>query len=88
MIAYPVTNKPYNFAITSTATACVSVAASYFLSTYLGLWGAALGTAFFEFIMMLYVLPDSCHLFGMKITELFANLKDDFAFIKKKVSKL
>ena len=87
MVAYSVTNKPYNFAIASTATACVSVVVSYFLAAHLGLWGAALGTALFEFIMMLYVLPDSCRLFGIKATDLFANLKEDFALIKKKFSK-
>ena len=87
MVAYPVTNKPYNFAIASTATACVSVATSYFFATHFGLLGAALGTAFFEFIMMLYVLPDSCHLFGMKIRELFAHFKEDYTLLKKKFCK-
>ena len=87
MVAYPVTNKPYNFAIASTATACVSVAASYFLAQHFELLGAALGAAIFEFIMMLYVLPDSCRLLGMKTRELFAHFKEDFALIKKKFCK-
>ena len=87
MVAYPVTNKPYNFAIASTTTACVSVFASYFLAQHFGLWGAALGAALFEFIMMLYVLPDSCRLLGMKTRELFAHFKEDYTLLKKKFCK-
>ena len=87
MVAYPVTNKPYNFAIASTATACGSVLASYFLAQHFGLLGAALGVAIFEFIMMLYVLPDSCRLLGMKTRELFAHFKEDYTLLKKKFCK-
>ena len=87
MVAYPVTNKPYNFAIASTVTACVSVAASYFLSTHLGLWGAVLGTALFEFIMMLYVLPNSCCLLGMRVIGILTHIKEDYLFFKEKFIK-
>ena len=87
MVAYPVTNKPYNFAIASTITACLSVAISYILSIYLGLWGAVMGVMLFELAMMIYVLPDSCRLFGMKSVELFAHLKEDSVLIKKKIFK-
>ena len=87
MVAYSVTNKPYNFAIASTTTACLSVATSYFLALYLGLWGAALGAALFEFIMTLYVLPDSCRLLGLKTRELFTHFKEDYALIKKEFRK-
>lgn len=84
MVAYPVTNKPYHFALASITTACLSVVVSYILSIYLGLWGAALGAMLFELVMMLYVLPDSCHLLGMKIIELFAYIKEDFTLMKKR----
>lgn len=84
MVAYPVTNKPYHFALASITTACLSVVVSYILSIYLGLWGAALGTMLFELVMMLYVLPDSCHLLGMKIIELFAYIKEDFTLMKRR----
>lgn len=84
MVAYPVTNKPYHFAIASITTACLSVVISFVLSIYLGLWGAALGTMLFELVMMLYVLLDSCHLLGMKIIELFAYIKEDFTLMKRR----
>lgn len=84
MVAYPVTNKPYHFAIASITTACLSVVICYILSIYLGLLGGALGIMLFELVMMLYVLPDSCHLLGMKIIELFAYIKEDFTLMKKR----
>ena len=87
MVAYPVTNKPYNFAITSTVTACLSVAASYSLSIIFGLWGAVLGAILFDFIMMMYVLPDGCRLLGMKVIELFTHIKEDYLFFKEKFIK-
>ena len=77
MVSYSVTNKPYHFAVVSTISACVSVVASYWLSMHLGLWGAVLGTTLFEFTMVLYVLPDSCNLLGIKIKDLFSHLKED-----------
>lgn len=87
MVAYPVTNKPYHFAVASIAAACLSVIVSYILSIYLGLWGASLGAMFFELVMMLYVLPDSCRLLGMKTAGLFTHLKEDSMLIKKKILK-
>ena len=85
MVAYPVTNQPYHFAIASTITASLSVIFSYVLSMYLGLWGVALGVLLFELVMMLYVLPDSCCLLGMKTAGLFSHLKEDSIRIKKKI---
>ena len=87
MVAYPATNKPYNFAIASTTTACLSVPISYILATHLGLWGAALGTLLFESIMMLYILPDSCRLLGMKVADIFTNIKEDLILIKNRRTK-
>jgi type III secretory pathway component EscU len=84
MVAYPITNQPYHFAVASITTACLSVVISFVLSIYLGLWGAALGAMLFELVMMLYVLPDSCHLLGMKIIELFAYIKEDFTLMKRR----
>lgn len=87
MVAYPVTNQPYHFALASIITACLSVVISYFMSQYWGLWGAALGTMFFELIMMLYVLPDSCHLLGMKAIELLNNMSEDLQCLRNKLCK-
>ena len=87
MVVYQVINKPYHFAIASTITASLSVGACYILAMYLGLWGAALGVLLFELIMMIFVLPDSCRLFGMKTIELFAHIKEECVLIKKKISK-
>jgi O-antigen/teichoic acid export membrane protein len=84
MVAYPVTNKPYHFAVASITTACVSVSFSYMLSVYLGLWGAALGVLLFELVMMLYVLPDSCGLLGMKTIDLLNNMSEDFLYLRNK----
>ena len=87
MVAYPVTNQPYHFAVASITTACLSVVISCIFSIYLGLWGATLGVLLFELVMMLYILPDSCRLFGMKTIELFMHLKDDCILIRKKICK-
>ena len=84
MVAYPVTNKPYHFAVASTITACLSVVVSYVLSFYLGLWGAAIGVMLFEFVMMLYVLPDGCRLLGMKPKEILSHLREDCFLLKVK----
>lgn len=87
MVAYPVTNKPYHFAIASITTASLSVVVSYILSVYLGLLGGALGIMLFELVMMLYVLPDSCRLLGMKAVELLNNMSEDFLFLKNRLCK-
>ena len=84
VVTYRMTNQPYHFAIMSTIAATVSVAGSYFLSFYLDLWGAALGTILYDIIMMFYVLPDSCHLLNMKVKDLFVHMKEDAAFLSKK----
>ena len=85
MVAYPVTNKPYNFALASTIMACLSVTISYLFSINLGLWGAVIGAILFELIMMIYILPDSCRLLDMKTVELFTYLKEDVMFLRKKI---
>ena len=87
MVAYPVTNKPYHFAFTSTITASLSVIFSYVLSMYFGLWGSSLGVLFFELVMMVCVLPDSCRLFGMKTIELFNKTSEDILYLKNKFCK-
>ena len=87
MVAYPVTNQPYHFAVASIITACLSVVICYILSIYLGLWGVSLGIMLFELVMMLYVLPDSCRLLGMNAIGLFSHLKEDSILIRKKLFK-
>lgn len=84
MVAYPITNQPYHFAIASITTACLSVVICYILSIYLGLLGGALGIMLFELVMMLYVLPDSCRLLEMKTIELLNNMSEDFLYLRNK----
>lgn len=85
IIVYSVTNKPYSLAVISIITACFSVIASYLLSIKFGLWGAVFGSILFELMMLFYVLPDSCTLLGMKVRDIFSYLKEDYAFIKRKI---
>lgn len=87
MVAYPVTNQPCHFAVASITTACLSVVISYIFSIYLGLWGASLGTMLFDLVLMLFILPDSCRLLGMKAPSLFTHLKEDSILIRRKIFK-
>ena len=84
IVAYSVTNKPYHFGFASIITACLSLAVSYLLSIHIGLWGAVMGTVLFDLIMMLYILPDSCHLLGMRIKDIFTHVNEDYLLIKNR----
>lgn len=84
VVTYRVTNQPYHFAIMSTMVACLSVGTSYLLSQYYGLLGAVIGAILYDFIMMLYVIPDSCRLLGIKPKNLFLNTFNDVKFLKDK----
>ena len=84
IVAYSVTNKPYHFGFASIITACLSLAVSYLLSIHIGLWGAVMGTVLFDLIMMLYILPDSCHLLGMRIKDIFTHINEDYLLIKNR----
>lgn len=81
IITYRMTNQPYHFAIVSILMACVSVGTSYILSIHLGLWGAAIGATLYDTVMMCYVLPDSCHLLGMKVKDVFSHQKEDILYL-------
>ncbi len=85
VVTYRMTNKPYHFAIMSTISACLSVGVSYILSVYYGLLGAALGTIVYDLIMACYVLPDSCHILGMKVKDLFCHIGEDKKVILEKI---
>lgn len=85
VVSYRITNQPYNFATVSIIATLVSISSSYFLSIYYGLTGATLGAIIFDIIMVFYVLPDSCHLLGMKTIDLFKHIKDDYNFLLKKI---
>lgn len=85
IVAYSVTNNPYNLAIPCLIVACLSVGISYVLSIYLGIWGAVFGAIMFDVIMMFYVIPDSSRLLGLKTIQLFSNIKEDLLFLKNKV---
>ena len=84
IVAYSVTNKPYHFGFASIITACLSLAVSYLLSIHFGLWGSVMGTVLFDLIMMLYILPDSCHLLGMRIKDIFTHINEDYSLIKNR----
>lgn len=86
IVAYSVTNNPYNLAIPCLIVACVSVGLSYIMSIYYGLWGAVFGTIIFDVIMMFYVIPDSSRLLGLKTNQLFSNLEDDILYLKNKLT--
>ena len=87
VVTYRMTNQPYHFAIMSTFSASISVGMSYILSKYYGLLGAAIGTLVYDCMMVFYVLPDSCHLLGMKTKELFLYVYEDYSFLKRKFLK-
>lgn len=87
IVAYSVTNKPYSFAIVSIITSCISVSVSYLLAIHLSLLGAVIGTTLFDFLMMLYILPNSCGLLGMKTEEIFTRIKEDYSLIKNRYIK-
>ena len=86
VVTYRMTNQPYHFAVMSTLMSAVSVLLSYFLAGRWGLIGAAVGSSLFEFVMMLYILPDSCQMLGIRVSDLFIHVKEDWAFLKQKVS--
>lgn len=70
-IVYRMINRPYHLAVVSTITAFVSVGITYILSSRYGLIGAAVGCTFFELVMAIYVLPDSCNLLNIKMSDLW-----------------
>lgn len=85
VVSYRITNQPYHFATISIIATLISISSSYFLSIHYGLTGATIGAILFDIIMMFYVLPDSCHLLGMKTIDLFKHVKDDYHFLLKKI---
>ena len=84
---YRMANKPYHLAVLGVGSACFSIIVSYILSFYFGLTGVVLGATLFDFIMMLYVLPDSCHMLNMKFGDLFIYVSNDYSFLINKIKK-
>lgn len=84
---YRMVNKPYHFAMITTLMAVVSILVSYILSGYYGLWGAAMGTVVFELVVALYVLPDTCKLLNMRMSDLYTHVGEDWRMIYKKLQK-
>ena len=66
-------NKPYPLAISGIISAAISVSLSYFCCKLWGLMGAALGSLIFEIIMILYILPASCKLIGIRLRDIVRN---------------
>lgn len=87
VVTYRVTNQPYHFAIMSTIVASLSVSISYFLAQNYGLFGAVIGAVSYDFVMMLYVLPDSCGILNLNTSNIFYDLKNDIIFLKRKFIK-
>lgn len=87
-VTYRMTNQPYHFAIMSTFTAILSVGISYILSLHMGLTGAAIGAVLYDLIMAFYVLPDSCHILGMKVKDLFSHIGEDKQLLLEKIKKI
>ena len=85
IVAYSVTNNPYNLAIPCLIVALLSVALTYVMSRFCGLWGAVFGAIMFDVIMMFYIIPNSSRLIGLKTSELFCNLKEDIIYIRNKI---
>lgn len=85
VVTYRMTNQPYHFAIMSTLSACISVGCSYFMSLSWGLLGASIGAVIYDAIMMFYVLPDSCHLLGLKVKDIVIPFKQDYIILRDKL---
>ena len=84
-VAYRMTNQPQHYAIASTLTAFISVVLCYILSDIYGLVGSAFATVVFEFIMAIYILPDSCRLLNLRVSDLFMHIPEDFRVIKRAI---
>lgn len=83
VVSYRMTNQPKHFAIASTSMACLTILVCYTASKAWGFNGAALATTLFETAMAIYILPDSCKLLGMKITDLF-RFRNDYHIRQRK----
>lgn len=86
VVSYRMTNQPKHFAIASTSMACLTILVCYTASKAWGFNGAALATTIFETAMAIYILPDSCKLLGMKITDLF-KFRKDYHILSGKIKK-
>jgi O-antigen/teichoic acid export membrane protein len=64
-------NKPYQLAVSGVISAVIAIFFSYLCAKIWGLTGAAIGSFIFEVLMMIYILPASCRLMGVKIFDLF-----------------
>lgn len=78
-------NKPYEFTIAGVVVALIAVVASYFLSMYFGLTGAAMGGLLLDLILFFYVLPRSCNIIEQPLGTILVDTVNDFKlFLKKK----
>jgi hypothetical protein len=78
------TNQPYHFAVASLLMSTVSVGMSYVLSQWFGMMGVVIGAVLFDLVMAFYVLMDSCHILGIKVSNLFSVPKQDILYFKQK----
>jgi O-antigen/teichoic acid export membrane protein len=67
-------NKPYEFTIAGVIAAVLSVTISYFLSSALGLTGAAIGSLFLDISLFAYVLPRSCVIIKQPLKLIFVDV--------------
>jgi O-antigen/teichoic acid export membrane protein len=75
-------NKPYKYTIAGFFCAILSVASSYFLSTFLGLFGAAIGSFLLDFLLTFYVLPNGLKQIGQSYKTIFSDIFEDLNSFK------
>jgi len=64
-------NKPYKFALAGLIGSLIAVVLTYYLSLQFGLAGAAAGYLFLDLAMALYILPASCGMLNMRLSDFF-----------------
>lgn len=65
-------NQPYRFAMYGVVCASLSTLISYVLSYQLGIMGATIGYVLMDILMSLLVLPNSCKILKVSISELLS----------------
>ncbi len=81
-------NKPYRFALAGLIGSLIAVALTYYLSLQFGLAGAAVGYLFLDLAMALYILPVSCRILNMSLSDFFKHGSKEtlmlFSAVKKR----
>lgn len=78
---FKATNSPYKFSFIGLIFSIVSVCVTYFLTTYLGLIGAAIGSVSLDILMAIFIFPICLKILNMSRTSLFKNSLKDFIIL-------